>query len=71
MSAKKLAGQGALTALMQIIKGELAEKQSTLAFDSAPTEGSSNAVTSGGVYTAIQEALGGLDTVLAGIVGGD
>ena len=56
---------------MQIIKGELAEKQSTLAFDSAPTEGSSNAVTSGGVYTAIQEALGGLDTVLAGIVGGD
>lgn len=71
MSAKKLAGQGALTALVQIVKGELAGKQEKLTFDSAPTAGSSNAVTSGGVYTAIQEALGGLDAVLAGIVGGD
>lgn len=71
MSVQKVAGQGALTALIQIIKGELAGKQGKLTFDSVPTEGSGNAVTSGGVYNAIQEAMGSLDATLAGIVGGD
>lgn len=35
------------------ITGLLAEKQNTLTFDTTPTEGSENPVTSGGVYTAV------------------
>lgn len=37
----------------------IAMKQSTLTFDSFPTQNSNNPVTSGGVYSAIQEILGG------------
>lgn len=37
----------------------LLKKQDKLTFDSTPTEGSNNPVTSGGIYTAIQEAAGG------------
>ena len=36
------------------VNTKLAEKQDTLSFDSAPTSGSNNPVTSGGVYTALQ-----------------
>lgn len=35
--------------------------------DSAPTSGSNNMVTSGGVYTAINTALGDIETLLASI----
>lgn len=35
------------------VAGELEGKQNTLTFDSTPTDGSSNPVTSGGVYTAL------------------
>lgn len=37
-------------------KTELNSKQNTLTFDSTPTSGSTNPVTSGGVYSAINEA---------------
>lgn len=36
------------------INAALAKKQNTLAFDTAPTSGSTNPVTSGGVYDAIE-----------------
>lgn len=35
--------------------------------DTAPTSGSDNLVTSGGVYTAINTALGDIETILASI----
>lgn len=37
----------------------LLKKQDKLTFDNTPTENSNNPVTSGGIYTAIQEAAGG------------
>lgn len=40
------------------IEALLAAKQDALTFDAAPTQGSQNPVTSGGVYTAIQNAAG-------------
>lgn len=40
----------------------LAGKQNTLTFDTTPTEGSSNPVTSGGVYAAFAQAIAGLYT---------
>ena len=43
----------------------LAAKQNTLTFDSAPTQNSTNPVTSGGLYIV----LGDIDTALATIIG--
>lgn len=37
----------------------LAEKQDTLTLDTVPTEGSTNPITSGAVYAAINAAIGG------------
>lgn len=53
---------------------ELEHKQDALTFDSAPTSGSTNPVTSGGVYTALQakadpvtvETVSGTDPVIVG-----
>ena len=44
-----------LKRLISWIKGALNVKQDILTFDSAPTSSSSNPVTSGGVYTALQD----------------
>lgn len=38
----------------------LAGKQNTLTFDSTPTEGSMNPVTSGGIYSAFETAVSGM-----------
>lgn len=38
----------------------LAGKQNTLTFDSTPTEGSTNPVTSGGIYSAFETAVAGM-----------
>ena len=40
------------------VNDELDDKQDTLTFDTTPTTGSNNPVTSGGVYQAIQNASG-------------
>lgn len=45
------------------IQGDIAGKQDTLTFDSAPTEDSTNPVTSGGVFTALESKQ---DTLTAG-----
>ncbi len=42
-------------------KDEVAKKQDKLTFDTAPTANSANPVTSGGVYTAIQNSVNALD----------
>lgn len=42
-----------LKKIVDRIAGLLTSKQDTLTFDSAPTQNSSNPVTSGGVYTAL------------------
>ena len=42
-------------------KDEVAKKQDKLTFDTAPTENSANPVTSGGVYTAIQNSVNAVD----------
>ena len=44
---------GYLSGVTSNIQTQLNGKQATLSFDSAPTSGSSNPVTSGGVYTAL------------------
>lgn len=49
----KYLDQTGLGYLWTKIKAKLAEKQNTLTFDSTPTSGSTNPVTSGGVYTAL------------------
>ena len=49
-------------------------KQDTLTFDSTPTSGSTNPVTSGGVYTEIDgiaDMIGDIDTVLDNIINGE
>lgn len=55
------------------VVGGLQAKQDTLVFDSAPTEGSDNPVTSGGLYTtfggALQTIRGWIDTVEGQIPG--
>ena len=43
-----------------VMDGLLAAKQNTLQFDLTPTDGSSNPVTSDGIYDAIQTAVSGL-----------
>lgn len=42
----------------QKVKAYADGKQAALTFDSSPTSGSTNPVTSGGIYTAIEEAVG-------------
>lgn len=44
------------------LQNGLAGKEDTLTFDTTPTEGSSNPVTSGGVYSAFAQAISGLYT---------
>lgn len=56
--------EGCLNQLNQVkadteaVENALAAKQDKLTFDSAPKSGSSNPVTSGGVYTAINSGIG-------------
>jgi len=47
----------------------LLEKQNTLTFDTTPTSGSSNPVTSGGVKVYVDTIIGDIDTVLDAING--
>ena len=42
----------------------IAEKQATLTFDSTPTSGSSNPVTSGGIYSAIQAVIRNIGEII-------
>lgn len=49
----------------KVITLALEGKQSTLSFDSAPTENSTNPVTSGGVYTAIEAAKTVVDDAIS------
>lgn len=57
-----------LTYIIEAISDKIKEKQDSLTFDSTPTSGSSNPVTSGGVYTALsgkQSSIsGGATTIL-------
>lgn len=46
------------------------KKQDALTFDSTPTEGSTNPVTSGGVYTQLNAVVGDIDTVLGNLLDG-
>lgn len=55
---------GYLSGVTSAIQTQLNGKQGTLTFDSTPTAGSTNPVTSGGVYTAIQNALDNIATLL-------
>ena len=41
-----------------VARNSIASKQDKLTWDSAPTSGSTNPVTSGGIFTAIQNASG-------------
>ena len=43
--------------IQRTLTAEIATKQNTLTFDSTPTEGSTNPVTSGGVWSAIDSAI--------------
>lgn len=70
MAVKPHTGGSALYFAFYLVKTALKGKQAALTFDAAPTPDSGNAVTSGGVYRAIQNALGNLDAILADIVGG-
>ena len=51
---EKLAGSAAIAALIHKTKAALRGKQDMLNFDAAPASGSTNPVTSGGVYTALR-----------------
>lgn len=46
--------------LLVVIEGSILEIQSSITFDDIPTEGSSNAVKSGGVYSALQNLDSGI-----------
>lgn len=48
----------------------LAGKQNTLTFDSTPTTGSNNPVTSAGIKTYVDTAVGDIDTALTGLISG-
>ncbi len=70
MAVKRHTGGNALYFAFYLVKTALKGKQAALTFDAAPTAGSGNAVTSGGVHRAIADALGDLDAILADVVGG-
>lgn len=70
MAATRHTGGSALHFTFYLVKTALRGKQDALTFDAAPAPDSGNPVASGGVYRAIQSALGDLDAVLADIVGG-
>lgn len=53
----------ALAGRVAIAEGQIASKQDALTFDTTPTEGSNNPVTSGGIYAVI----GNIETLLAAI----
>ena len=63
-------GKNGLSRLMTLLCAALAQKQNRLTFDSAPRQNSGNPVTSGGVWQAVQDAVGGIDDLLAQVVGG-
>lgn len=71
MAVSKHTGGNALYFAFRLVKTALKDKQEMLVFDQAPTKNSENVVTSGAVYQAIDDAMGGLDTILADIVGGE
>lgn len=48
----------------------LAMKQDALTFDASPTQSSTNPVTSGGVYTAVQDVQGQIDDLGLSVVNG-
>lgn len=47
------------------VQNAIDDKQDTLTFDAAPTQGSTNPVTSGGVYTAVEDAKDEAETAIA------
>ena len=51
------ASAGATAVQPSVMEQALSNKQNTLTFDSTPTSGSTNPVTSGGVYTALNEKV--------------
>ncbi len=51
-------------------KASWSGKQDKLTFDSAPTQGSQNPVTSGGVYTQLNAVVGDIDTILENLLDG-
>ena len=58
-------GNRVVSTALNRLNSALAAKQNTLTFDSAPTQNSTNPVTSGGLYIV----LGDIDTALATIIG--
>lgn len=46
------------------VQDAIDDKQDTLTFDAAPTQGSTNPVTSGGVYTALEDAKDDAETAI-------
>ena len=52
------------------VENALSGKQSTLTFDNTPTENSTNPVTSGGIYTYVNNIVGDIDTILQGLNNG-
>lgn len=59
-----------LVALAEATVNALAEKQDTLTFDTTPTEGSTNPVTSGGVAECMTQVIGDIDIVLGNLLNG-
>ena len=45
-----------LSIFLEKIKDLLSKKQNTLTFDTTPTSGSTNPVTSGGIYTSLEDS---------------
>lgn len=72
----KHVGRNALYLVFYYIKLALSGKQDQLVWDETPTADSTNAISSGAVRKAIDEAMGGggglgnLDAILAELVGG-
>lgn len=55
---------GYLSGVTSAIQTQINGKQGTLTFDSTPTAGSTNPVTSGGVYSAIETAVNNIAALL-------
>lgn len=71
---KKYVGENALYLVFYYLKLALSGKQDRLTWDDVPTADSANAISSGAVRKAIDDALSGqvgnLDAILAELVGG-
>lgn len=63
-------GQTAKSPSSAVLYAALALKQGALTFDASPTQGSTNPVTSGGVYTAVQDVQGQINDLGLSVVNG-